>query len=94
VAIFRSHHKELIVALQFPNPSRSYNAAKHCVSFWGYDNSREITFEVDCATLKGLQPALGSDEQSLLVAFDEFREELLDIAKKRYVRGPQNRYSI
>jgi hypothetical protein len=64
------------------------------VFFWGYDDSREITFEVDSATLQGLQPALGSDERSFLVAFDEFREKLLEIAKRRYVRGPQNRYSI
>ncbi|WP_027802146.1 DUF1488 family protein [Paraburkholderia dilworthii] len=60
----------------------------------GYDDSREITFQVGSATLKGLQPALGSDEQSVLVAFDEFRERLLEIAKTQYVRGPQNRYSI
>ncbi|CAL8476280.1 MULTISPECIES: DUF1488 domain-containing protein [Caballeronia] len=82
------------MALHFPNPSRSYDAARHCVFFWGYDDSREITFEVGGATLKGLQPALGSDERSFLVAFDEFREKLLEIAQKRYVRGPQNRYSI
>jgi hypothetical protein len=94
VAIFHQHHQKLIVALNFPNPSRSYDAARHCVFFWGYDDSREITFEVDSATLKGLQPALESDERSFLVAFDEFREKLLEIAKRRYVRGPQNRYSI
>ncbi|WP_086970684.1 DUF1488 family protein [Caballeronia glebae] len=82
------------MALHFPNPSRSYDATRHCVFFWGYDDSREITFQVDRGTLKGLQPTLGADEQSVLVAFDEFREKLLEIAKGRYVRGPQNRYSI
>ncbi|MBC8751801.1 MULTISPECIES: DUF1488 domain-containing protein [Paraburkholderia] len=82
------------MALHFPNPSRSYDATRHCVLFWGYDDSREITFQVDSATLKGLQPALGSDERSVLVAFDEFRGKLLEIAKRQYVRGPQNRYSI
>ncbi|SDR54917.1 Protein of unknown function [Paraburkholderia fungorum] len=84
----------MIVALHFPNPSRSYHAAKHCVLFWGYDGSREITFEVDSKTLEDLQPGLGSDERSCLAAFDEFREKLLEIARKRYIRGPQNRYSI
>ncbi|WP_250477966.1 MULTISPECIES: DUF1488 domain-containing protein [unclassified Caballeronia] len=82
------------MALHFPNPSRSYDAARHCVFFWGHDESREITFEVGSATLKSFQPALGSDERAYLVAFDEFREALLEIAKKKYVRGPQNRYSI
>ncbi|HLX03220.1 MAG TPA: DUF1488 domain-containing protein [Trinickia sp.] len=82
------------MALQFPNPSRSYDAARHGVFFRGYDDSGEITFEVDSATLKGLQPALGSNGLSFLLAFDEFREKLLEIAKKQNVRGPQNRYSI
>jgi len=64
------------------------------VFFWGYDGSREITFQADRGTLEGLQPALGFDERSFLLAFDEVREKLLEIAKRRYVRGPQNRYSI
>ena len=85
---------ELIVALQFPNPSRSYDASRHCVCFWGYDNSREITFLVDDAMLRNLQPGVGSDERSILGAFDQVREKILEIAKKLYVSGPQNRYSI
>lgn len=85
---------ELTVALQFPNPSRSYDASRHCVCFWGYDNSREITFLVDDAILRNLQPGVGSDERSILGAFDQGREKILDIAKKLYVGGAQNRYSI
>jgi hypothetical protein len=49
---------------------------------------------VDDATLRNLQPGVGSDERSVLGAFDEFREKVLEIAKKQYVSGPQNRYSI
>ena len=82
------------MALQFPNPSRSYDASRHCVCFWGYDNSREITFLVDDAMLRNLQPGVGSDERSILGAFDQVREKILEIAKKLYVSGPQNRYSI
>jgi len=37
------------MALNFPNPSRSYDASRHCVCFWGYDNAREIAFLVDDA---------------------------------------------
>ncbi|HEY2021351.1 DUF1488 domain-containing protein [Paraburkholderia sp.] len=85
---------ELIVALQFPNPSRIYDASRHCVCFWGYDNSREITFLVDDAILRNLHPGVGSDERSILGAFDQGREKILDIAKKLYVGGAQNRYSI
>lgn len=94
MALLGSRHKGLIVALQFPNPSRSYDAARHCVCFWGYDNAREITFQVDDAMLRNLQPDAGSDERSILGAFDQVREKLLEIARKQYVSGPQNRYSI
>ncbi len=94
MALFGQKRENLIMALQFPNPSRSYDAGRHCVSFWGYDNSREITFVVDDAMLKNLRPGVGNDEPSILGAFDEFREKLLDIARKRYVAGPQNRYSL
>lgn len=62
--------------------------------FWGYDNSREITFQVDDAMLRTLQPDAGSDETSILSAFDQSREKLLEMARSRYVSGPQNRYSI
>jgi hypothetical protein len=94
VALLGRAREELIAVLQFPNPSRSYDASRHCVCFWGYDNSREITFMVDDAVLRNLQPGVGSDERSVLGAFDEFREKVLEIAKKQYVGGPQNRYSI
>ncbi len=94
MALFDRERKKLIAVLQFPNPSRSYDASRHCVCFWGYDNSREITFMVDDAMLKNLRPGVGSDEVSVLRVFDEFRENVLEIAKKLYVGGPQNRYSI
>lgn len=94
MALFGRARQRLIVALEFPNPSRSYDATRHCVYFWGYDNSREITFQVDGAMIKSLRPDAGTDERSLLGAFDECRERLLEIARKQYVAGPQNRYSI
>jgi Protein of unknown function (DUF1488) len=84
----------MIVALQFPNPSGSYDATRHCVCFWGYGNSREITFQVDDAILRNLQPDAGCDERSMLSAFDQLREKLFEIARKQYVEGPQNRYKI
>jgi hypothetical protein len=37
---------------------------------------------------------VGSDERSILGSFDQVREKILELAKERYVGGPQNRYSI
>lgn len=82
------------VALSFPNPSRSYDPARHCVCFWGYDNAREISFLVDDAMLKKLTPGIGTGEPELLGAFDSNRERILGLAKNLYTGGSQNRYMI
>jgi Protein of unknown function (DUF1488) len=82
------------MALNFPNPSRSYDASRHCVCFWGYDNSREIAFLIDDAVTLNLGGATGSDEPSVLAAFDSHRDEILQLAKKAYGGGPQRRYII
>jgi hypothetical protein len=82
------------MALNFPNPSRSYDASKHCVCFWGYDNSREIVFLVDDAVLSNLSPEMGSDEPAVLAAFDRHRDRVLELARSLYSGGSQNRYMI
>ncbi|MEJ2396510.1 MAG: DUF1488 family protein [Candidatus Thiodiazotropha sp.] len=35
------------MALNFPNPSRSFDASKNRVTFWGYDSVIEISFSVE-----------------------------------------------
>ncbi len=69
------------VTLNFPNPSRSYDASRHCVCFWGYDNSREITFLVDDAMLAKLNSDMDSGEPALLAAFDRNRDRILGLAR-------------
>jgi hypothetical protein len=64
------------------------------VCFWGYDNSREISFLVDDAMLTKLNPDAGTGEPALLAAFDRNRERILGLAKNLYTGGPQNRYTI
>lgn len=83
------------VTLNFPNPSRTYDVSRHCVCFWGYDNSsREITFLVDDAMLTKLNSDMGSGEPALLAAFDRNRERILALARDLYKGGPQVRYTI
>jgi hypothetical protein len=86
--------REKSVALSFPNPSRSYDPARHCVCFWGYDNAREISFLVDDAMLKKLNPDIGTGEPALLAAFDCNRDRILGLAQNLYTGGSQNRYTI
>jgi len=82
------------LTLNFPNPSRTYDASRHCVCFWGYDNSREITFLVDDAMLAKMDFDMGSGEPALLAAFDRNRDRILGLAKDLYKGGPQIRYTI
>jgi hypothetical protein len=82
------------MVLSFPNPSRSYDASKHCVCFWGYDNSREIAFLVDDEMLTKLNPGIRNEETDLLAAFDRNRDRILELAKTLYTGGPQIRYMI
>jgi hypothetical protein len=80
--------------LNFPNPSRVYDASRHGVCFWGYDNSREIAFLVDDRALLKFNPDILSDEPSFLAAFDRNRAQILEFARGLYSGGAQNRYTI
>ena len=82
------------MALTFPNPSRSYDAARHCVCFWGYDNAREITFHISDSALADLAPGMGSDEPAVLAAFDRHRVRVIELARTLYSGGRQNNYTI
>lgn len=82
------------MALSFPNPSRSYDQARHGVWFWGYDNAREITFLVEDRVLMNFESALGSDEAALLASFDRHRNEILKIAMALYAEGQQTLYTL
>ncbi|GAB7521254.1 DUF1488 family protein [Paraburkholderia sp. 2C] len=82
------------LVLNFPNPSRIYDASRRCVCFWGYDNAREIAFLVDDTLLTKLNPDMDSDESSLLATFDRYRDRILGLARTVYKGGPRNRYTI
>ncbi len=71
------------MAIAFPNPSRSYDATRRAVRFWGYDQSMEISFFVTEAALKALpsQPAIASGDD-LLAAFDAHRTRIQAAAAK------------
>ncbi|MBF6991219.1 MULTISPECIES: DUF1488 domain-containing protein [Cupriavidus] len=82
------------MALAFPNPSRSYDASRHGVWFWGYDNAREISFLVDDRVLLSFDSAPCSDEAGVLASFDRHRDEILKIAMALYAEGQQTLYVL
>ncbi len=56
--------------LNFPNASRSFDATRRAVRFWGYDSALEMSFFVTEGALKKLQPDMLLDERGMLHAFD------------------------
>jgi len=81
-------------AVTFPNLSRSYDATRRAVRFWGYDRSMESSFFVSWDALKHLQPNLQPDEEGLLWAFDRNRKLIYEIAAKVYARGRRGGYDL
>ena len=78
----------------FPNPSRSYDAARSVIRFWGHDRSMESSFFVTADALLRIQPNLQSDEAGLLRAFDSNRELIHAAAARVYARGRKGSYQL
>jgi hypothetical protein len=80
--------------ISFPNSSRSYDATRRAVRFWGYDRSMESSFFVTVDALKQIQPDLQFDAVDLLRAFDRNRDRIYAIAAKVYARGRRGSYDL
>ncbi|HEX5779288.1 MAG TPA: DUF1488 domain-containing protein [Xanthobacteraceae bacterium] len=78
----------------FPNPSRSYDAARSVIRFWGHDRSMESSFLVTADALLRIQPDLQPDEAGLLRAFDSNRELIHAAAARVYARGRKGSYQL
>ena len=80
--------------VNFPNLSRSYDATRRMVRFWGYDRSMESSFFIDAAALQRIAPDLRADEAGYLRAFDLNRDVIYAAANKVYARGRRGSYDI
>jgi hypothetical protein len=82
------------MALRFPNQSRSFDATRRAVRFWGHDSAMEAAFFVTEDALKRIQPNMPFDEDGLLGAFDFNRELIYAAATKVYARGRKGSYDL
>jgi hypothetical protein len=82
------------MALTFPNPSRSYDATRRAVRFWGYDTAMEWSFYVTEDALKSMHPAMAGDEAGMLGAFDSNRERIWAAARRAYLLGRKGAYEL
>jgi hypothetical protein len=89
-----SPEKAIDMTMAFPNRSRSYDAARRVVRFWGHDRSMESSFFVTADALLRIQPNLQPGEAGLLRAFDSNRELIHAVAAKAYARGRKGSYDL
>jgi hypothetical protein len=82
------------MSMAFPNRSRSYDAARSVVRFWGHDRSMESSFFLTADALLRIQPDLQHDEAGLLRAFDSNRELIHAAAARVYARGRKGSYQL
>lgn len=80
--------------LNFPNESRSYDATRRAVRFWGYDSAMEASFFVDEDALKRIEPNVRFDEAGFLGVFDSIRDLIYATAAKVYERGHKGSYDL
>ena len=74
------------MALNFPNPVRSFDAGRSCISFWGSDASLEIAFQIEIDALRKLEANIGDGEAQMLATFDSHRDAILHAAATAYGR--------
>ena len=72
--------------LNFPNESRSYDATRRCIRFWGSDGAMEVSFFLEENALTKIAVGTPSGEPSLLASFDQHRDRILRTARKVYDR--------
>jgi Protein of unknown function (DUF1488) len=80
--------------LNFPNVSRSYDATRRCVRFWGYDGALEVSFFVEEAAVFRIAPATRHNETGILEGFDGNRDTILKVARKIYSGRRQGSYAL
>ena len=82
------------MALAFPNHSRSYDATRRAVRFWGYYSAMEWSFFVTEEALKSVHPAMERGEAEMLRVFDSHRERICAAAVKLFSRGRKGSYEL
>ncbi len=80
--------------VNFPNDSRSYDATRRAVRFWGYDRSMEVPFFIGADVLGALQPPTTPEPEGSLTAFDAQRARIMTAAAKVYERRRSGSYDL
>ena len=80
--------------IDFPNQSRSYDATRRAVRFWGSDSAIETSFFINEDALTRIHPGVSLDESGFLRVFDANRDLICAAAANVYVRGKKGSYDL
>lgn len=79
------------MTMHFPNTSRSFDASKNRVCFWGYDKTIEVSFYVGVDALQKIRKDAGSAESELLAVFDAALDKIHQVAEKVYANSSRGK---
>ena len=82
------------MTLNFPNGSRSYDARRGLIRFWGYDSALEIPFFAEVSALFKLIPQTRNVEAGYLETFDAARGRIHETARKIYSQSRKDAYLL
>lgn len=82
------------MTIHFPNASRSYDASRRTIRFWGHDSAMERSFFITAHALRQLEPNVELEEGALLGVFDTHRDRICQVAARLYARGPRGSYEV
>lgn len=83
-----------MMALNFPNRSRSYDPVGQRVRFTGYDGLFQVPFFVEIDAFSEAVATPDSAENSYLAAFDAARTSIQAAALKAYAHGRKAIYVL
>ena len=81
------------MTVNFPNPSRSFDAKRNGICFWGYYSVIEISFFLEVNALQKLCPNMDSSEAGFLKAFDAERKRINKVADRLYSHDRNDIYA-
>jgi hypothetical protein len=82
------------MALNFPNPSRSYDPDRRRIRFWGHDQSMEVSFFLEEDAVFKLYPRTRNVEAAMLESFDLARDRIFEVAAKAYKPAAKGAYYV
>jgi hypothetical protein len=82
------------MSLSFPNATRSYDATRRRIRFWGHDSAMEIPFFIEEDALFRMNPKMKNDEAARLETFDAMRQRIETTAASLHARGGRSFYVL